>query len=320
MFWYFRDLDLVISTSEVYNKDYLIRVLFQLSSRLRNSGLAATCQVISHAKIPIIKLETSPEFGKIHSPKCLLTDGDITSAGLKFDININSEDGLRAVPTIKRYVEDMPALRPLVLAVKTFLAMRNLNSPASGGLGSYATICIIIGFLKVRTSRTLNFQSDGLDSSTQIGVRKNILTSRWRASLLELCLWTFLTSTAINSLTRRRIFLHLKARSFLRCLKDGSIIDIPRRLPSNVLWILVSPDVILRRHSCHRKVAANDVGRSAQKIRTIRMAFQEAYQVLQSYQLSSSSGKISETIMGVSDVVRLLLPLKLHDRHLCDRP
>ena len=54
------------------------------------------------------------------------------------------------LPVIKGYVAQLPALRPLVLVLKAYMAVQNLNSPAFGGLGSYALIFMIITFLKVR--------------------------------------------------------------------------------------------------------------------------------------------------------------------------
>lgn len=68
---------------------------------------------------------------------------------MKFDVNINSNDGSTAIPLIKQYMDSMPALRPLILLVKTFLARRGLNSAATGGLGSYAATLLIISFLQV---------------------------------------------------------------------------------------------------------------------------------------------------------------------------
>ena len=68
---------------------------------------------------------------------------------MKFDININSDDGYSMIPVIKTYLDTMPALRPLLLLVKAFLARKGLNSAATGGLGSYATTLLIISFLQV---------------------------------------------------------------------------------------------------------------------------------------------------------------------------
>lgn len=56
---------------------------------------------------------------------------------------------MKAIPVIKRYLDEMPALRHLVLVIKVFLAHKGLNSAANGGLGSYATICLAIHLLQV---------------------------------------------------------------------------------------------------------------------------------------------------------------------------
>lgn len=68
------------------------------------------------------------------------------------DVNINTEDGLRAIDAIKEYMDKMPALKPIVLLVKALLAPRSLNSAATLGLGSYTLVCMVISFLQVRSS------------------------------------------------------------------------------------------------------------------------------------------------------------------------
>lgn len=73
----------------------------------------------------------------------------IPIGSLDFDICVNAMDGLKAVPIIKGYLDELPALRPLVLVVKTFLTDKGLQSAFNGGLSSYAIICLVIGFLKV---------------------------------------------------------------------------------------------------------------------------------------------------------------------------
>ncbi|PSR72028.1 hypothetical protein PHLCEN_2v12094 [Hermanssonia centrifuga] len=67
--------------------------------------------------------------------------------------SINSNDGVKAIPVIKRYLDEMPALRHLVLVIKAFLAHKGLNSAASGGLGGYATICLAIHLLQVNPGK-----------------------------------------------------------------------------------------------------------------------------------------------------------------------
>lgn len=146
-----RDLDLVIDTSEVYDRRFLVRSLFQLATMLRNAGVTSACDVISHARVPIIKVEVTPALGAFSEcyPTYLFSVEFNPTGSLDFDISVNATDGLKAVPVIKGYLDELPALRPLVLVVKTFLSEKGLQSAASGGLSSYAIICIVIGFLKV---------------------------------------------------------------------------------------------------------------------------------------------------------------------------
>lgn len=146
----------MISTEEQYDRRKLTRILWQLSSRLRSSGITADCQVISHARVPIVKVDTIRGLGESSDALLSYILAEVLLASLKFDLNINSDNGLKAVPVIKQYIDDMPALRPLVLAIKAFLSTRGLNSAATGGLSSYATICSTIGFLKVNSSTAIS--------------------------------------------------------------------------------------------------------------------------------------------------------------------
>lgn len=56
---------------------------------------------------------------------------------------------MKAIPVIKSYLLTMPALRPLILAVKAFLSQRALNSASSGSLSSYSVINMCISYLQV---------------------------------------------------------------------------------------------------------------------------------------------------------------------------
>jgi hypothetical protein len=71
------------------------------------------------------------------------------------DVNINTEDGVKAIDPVKEYLDQMPALRPLVLVLKELLVQRSFNSPATSGLGSYTLICMVISFLQVCMSHSL---------------------------------------------------------------------------------------------------------------------------------------------------------------------
>lgn len=80
----------------------------------------------------------------------------VRTGSFSVDIGINNTDGVQGVEAVNGYLAKMPALKPLVLIVKGFLATRGLNNAAASGLGSYAAICICISFLQVRSCLSLS--------------------------------------------------------------------------------------------------------------------------------------------------------------------
>jgi non-canonical poly(A) RNA polymerase PAPD5/7 len=67
------------------------------------------------------------------------------------DISLNQSNGLRAVRIVNKLLNQLPALQSLVMVVKLFLNQRSLNEVYTGGLGSYAIICMSVSFLQVRS-------------------------------------------------------------------------------------------------------------------------------------------------------------------------
>jgi len=129
------DIDIAISTHSVTDQCKK-SVLFQLSSKLKSSGLTPFVLVNHHARVPILKLTTRPEYGS-----------------LNVDIGINNVDGVKSIELINAYLANMPALRPLILVVKGFLSQRSLNDASKSGLGSYAVILMCISFLQMNPSK-----------------------------------------------------------------------------------------------------------------------------------------------------------------------
>lgn len=77
----------------------------------------------------------------------------VTSHGrFPVDISINQANGVSAVGIVKNFLEELPALRPLVLIVKSFLSQRSMNEVFTGGLGSYSIVCLVTSFLQVRSA------------------------------------------------------------------------------------------------------------------------------------------------------------------------
>ncbi|BFZ60273.1 Poly(A) polymerase [Saitoella coloradoensis] len=123
------DIDLVVLStgSVVYEKK---SHLYQLSQALTRAGIAQKMQVIAGASVPIIKFVD-------------------TLTQISVDVSFNKPSGLIGAQVIKGYCQSMPALRPLVLVIKWLLQQRDLNEVYTGGLGSYAIICICVSFLQL---------------------------------------------------------------------------------------------------------------------------------------------------------------------------
>ena len=68
------------------------------------------------------------------------------------DISINQMNGIEAGRIINGMVKELPALRALVMVVKSFLSQRSLNEVYSGGISSYAVVCMAVSFLQVCVS------------------------------------------------------------------------------------------------------------------------------------------------------------------------
>lgn len=123
------DIDLVVLSApggEVYERPNHLR---RLANWLVKARIAENIQVITSARVPIIKFIDR-----------------VTK--INVDISFNKPTGLIAAQVVKSYIEKMPALRPLVVFIKHFLNMRGMNEVYLGGLGSYSIICMVISFLQ----------------------------------------------------------------------------------------------------------------------------------------------------------------------------
>ena len=57
--------------------------------------------------------------------------------------------GIKCCHFITEKLQEYPALDQLVLVLKKFLALRNLNSPFLGGLNSYGLIILLVAFMNL---------------------------------------------------------------------------------------------------------------------------------------------------------------------------
>ncbi|KAK0184680.1 hypothetical protein F5146DRAFT_1074476 [Armillaria mellea] len=126
------DLDLAIVAERMTTQRDIKRQLFRLRDNFQRGRLIDDAQVRFHAKVPIVRFTTRPEYGSI-----------------SVDIGVNNTDGILVAEMIKEYLAQMPELRPLALVMKGLLARSSFNDPAYGGLGSYAAVCMCISFLQI---------------------------------------------------------------------------------------------------------------------------------------------------------------------------
>ena len=94
-------------------------------------------EVLTHTRIPIIKLTHGP-------------------TNLSVDISFSTPGGPAAASLMKKFLKDIPPLKPLVIALKWFLSLRSLNEPYSGGVGSYMLQLMVVSFLQHRFREDMN--------------------------------------------------------------------------------------------------------------------------------------------------------------------
>lgn len=108
--------------------DQLFRVVKQLRAQHAVARGGSALQIISGARIPIIKLTTVE--------------------GSEVDISLGSDDGVKAAEVIKGKLQEYPLAQPLTIVIKAFLKARRLTDVSTGGLGGYALINMVIAHLQ----------------------------------------------------------------------------------------------------------------------------------------------------------------------------
>ncbi|KXZ52970.1 hypothetical protein GPECTOR_8g342 [Gonium pectorale] len=109
------------------------RLLDRLNPVLRRSLHPSRLVCIRHSRVPLTKL----------------TMRDGTSV----DISIAGNQGPRAAAYIRQQVSAFPALRPLVLVVKSYLKAEGLAEVVSGGLSSYGLTYMVMAHLMEESRR-----------------------------------------------------------------------------------------------------------------------------------------------------------------------
>ncbi|GAB5366137.1 hypothetical protein AAMO2058_001118800 [Amorphochlora amoebiformis] len=106
-------------------------VLYNLAFDIKKAGVAKSVEVIANARVPIIKFVDS-------------------ASGLSVDICFNNDSGFHAAKIVNKHASMFVPFRPLVMVLKFFLAMRELNETYTGGVGSFVLQMMVVGYLKLR--------------------------------------------------------------------------------------------------------------------------------------------------------------------------
>ncbi|TVY76069.1 Non-canonical poly(A) RNA polymerase [Lachnellula suecica] len=130
------DMDIVCVSDDFLTRGYEVlgrgyNAMRKFASFLEKERipLPGSVEVISKAKVPIIKYMDR------------LT-------GLKVDISFENKTGLVANGTFQEWKKEFPAMPILVTLIKHLLAMRGLNEPATGGIGGFSVICLVVSLLQ----------------------------------------------------------------------------------------------------------------------------------------------------------------------------
>ena len=91
-------------------------------------------QVISSAQVPVIKMVDR------------LSD-------LKLDISLDQLTGLSNTNVVATFVQELPLLKPLVLAIKYYLKQESMNETFAGGMGSYIMVLLVVSLLQMHARR-----------------------------------------------------------------------------------------------------------------------------------------------------------------------
>ena len=122
------DLDVVVFDTPELDLETGETALEIIAAALKREGWASYLEVISNARIPIVKF----------------TDKD---SGLKVDVCRDQTTGLSAAQYVSTMAVKFPAFRPLLLFLKYFLFCRKLNDTYTGGVGSYLLQLLVLSHL-----------------------------------------------------------------------------------------------------------------------------------------------------------------------------
>ncbi|KZT27626.1 Nucleotidyltransferase [Neolentinus lepideus HHB14362 ss-1] len=245
------DIDLVVLSSKIQRSDNLVKTLRQLRGELLRTKVSQTVEVVSRARVPIVKMVTVKSLGCFN-----------------VDVSFNNKDGTLVLSLVKRYIEAMPALRPLLLVLKTFLAHRDFNDAAHAGLGSFALTNMVISFLQLNPGKRPQQVLEKPMENESLG--------RLLLDFFYYYGYTFPYETHYICVAKQKLGLKEDKGWFRSALPEHLSIES-----------LIDPE--------------RDIGSGVTKIKKIRAAFGEAFTTLNDFPFSTTttSANILGSVLGL---------------------
>ncbi|KAL7719238.1 PAP-associated domain-containing protein [Entamoeba marina] len=123
------DIDIVVNFNDYQSATKTKRILKRLANTIRSCPNYRITEVLSSARIPIIKCT-------------------VPSKGLHIDISVNCPSGIESTEVTQSLLTIHPLARPIVLFLKYLFLQNSCNEPYKGGIGSYAIVLLVCTYLK----------------------------------------------------------------------------------------------------------------------------------------------------------------------------
>ncbi|XP_078481455.1 uncharacterized protein LOC100181643 isoform X2 [Ciona intestinalis] len=135
------DLCLVFDPrNKTVNRKTVLKMLNRMKQLLNNAHFVKNLQLI-YATVPILKFEDR-------------------ISGMECDLNVNNLTGIRNSFLLLAYARCDPRVRPMVLCIKEWAHVNNINSAQLGTLSSYALVLMVLHYLQVVKPRVVpSFQA-----------------------------------------------------------------------------------------------------------------------------------------------------------------
>ena len=256
-----------------------------LGAELRKRGCVSYLEVITSARIPIVKMKDK-------------------GSGIPVDICFGQASGIRTARFTKQLIQKWAPLKPLVVLLKNFIYQRGMAETYRGGVGSYLLMLMVLGYLqyanraseraRAATPLPAKRQRRERDDSSDEEEEEEKVPPQWRSlsSLGELLLgFLRFYGTTLNYV---EVGISVRgAGGFFSKRKRGGWFNAER--PS--LLAVENPDVI-----------DADVGRNSFEMARVRRSFTHAFEVLMvvSSAQSEEEQRRLMSLMGESSAATLL--------------